>query len=578
MSESAATVVETGALYNRYRPSTMAEVVGQDHVMGPLSRALEKGKAHHAYLFSGPAGCGKTTTARIVAAAMVCDAAPTATPCGQCVSCQAVAAGNCLDIIEIDAASQGSVEDARNLREKVMFAPVNSAVKVVIIDEAHMITTQGFNALLKVVEEPPAHVRFIFATTDPDKVIATIRSRTYNYRFRLVPPAVLAEYLTKVAALEGGSVDDGVLPLLLRVGGGSVRSSLGLLGQLLDGSFGGRVTREDAVALLGATSDAVLDDMVTALADRDAAGMLRAVGTAIDEGSDPKRLCEDLLDRLRDLLLLATTGQVPPLAEIAGPSRVAGWRDVATRLGLRGLTSAAESLQVAMHTLPGGAAGRIGLEVACMRMQIDVVDGVDLPALMGRIEKALASGSTLTVQAVAPAAAPAPTPVVTEPAPVTAPAPAPAPVAAEPTPVTPPAVTVPAVPVDEWAPPADEPPASAVDDDPWVPPADADAMNDRYGSAATPTPVTASAAGPVDSGSWDTILQAILSRPRGRITHTLLSGNATVARIGDGQIVLRFTNAALAKTARDGGHLTVCGDAAATVLGGRWTVSVEGGA
>jgi len=369
------------ALYNRYRPQRLAEVVGQDHVTEPIRNALASGKVHHAYLFSGPHGCGKTSLARIMAHALVCENFPVADPCGQCQTCKDIAADKQhLDIIEIDAASQGGVDDARSLREKAHYSPVQSRFKIFIIDEAHMVSTAGFNALLKLVEEPPAFVKFIFATTEPDKVLGTIRSRTYNYPLRLVAPIILVEHLGEVLTKEASTAEEGVLPLIVRASGGSVRNSLGILGQLLDGSLDSRVTLAATAALLGSTTDGVLDDIIAGLVERSPAATLATVGAALDTGADAKRLAEDLLDRLRDLLVLATTGKVPDLAAIAGPQRTAAWADHAKSLGIRGLTTTAENLQEALSRMPGQAApARIALEFACTRMLISLVDTTDLP-------------------------------------------------------------------------------------------------------------------------------------------------------------------------------------------------------
>src|SRR6478752_4795659 len=292
------------ALYRRYRPETFAEVIGQDHVTEPLRAALANNRVNHAYLFSGPRGCGKTTSARILARALNCEQAPVSDPCGECDSCRDLARGGpgSIDVIEIDAASHGGVDDARDLREKAFFAPVRSRYKVYIIDEAHMVTTQGFNALLKLVEEPPPHLRFIFATTEPDKVLPTIRSRTHHYPFRLIPPRLLSSYLSELCTKEGVTIDAAALPLVVRAGAGSARDSLSVLYQLLGGAGPEGVTYELATGLLGYTPDTLLDEVVEAFAGGDGAAVFGVVDKVIETGQDPRRFTEDLLRRLRELL------------------------------------------------------------------------------------------------------------------------------------------------------------------------------------------------------------------------------------------------------------------------------------
>lgn len=294
------------ALYRRYRPDTFAEVIGQEHVTEPLMRALENNRVNHAYLFSGPRGCGKTTSARILARALNCAAGPTPIPCGKCQSCQDLARGGpgSIDVIEIDAASHGNVEEARDLRERAFFAPVNSRYKIYIIDEAHMVTPQGFNALLKVVEEPPAHVKFIFATTEPEKVLGTIRSRTHHYPFRLVPPKTLQDYLAQLCQNEGVSLAENVLPMVVRAGGGSVRDSLSVLDQLLGSAGADGVSYDQAAALLGYTPDFLLDALIEAIAKGDGNAVFTEIDRVIEGGQDPRRFAEDLLERLRNLIII----------------------------------------------------------------------------------------------------------------------------------------------------------------------------------------------------------------------------------------------------------------------------------
>src|SRR5688572_30691431 len=294
------------ALYRKYRPRTFAEVIGQEHVTEPLAQALRSGRLHHAYLFSGPRGCGKTSSARILARSLNCAKGPTPEPCGECDSCLALGpdGGGSIDVIEIDAASHGGVDDARELRERAFFAPVASRFKVYVIDEAHMVSTQGFNALLKLVEEPPDYVTFIFATTEPEKVLGTIKSRTHHYPFRLIPPGTLRPYLEELAAREGVAIEAPVFPLVVRAGGGSARDSLSVLDQLIAGAGPEGVTYSRAVALLGVTDAALLDEMCDSLAAGDGSAAYGAIDKVMEAGHDPRRFASDLLERLRDLIVL----------------------------------------------------------------------------------------------------------------------------------------------------------------------------------------------------------------------------------------------------------------------------------
>ena len=324
------------ALYRRYRPETFQEVIGQDHVTEPLRAALAANRVNHAYLFSGPRGCGKTTSARILARALNCAQAPISDPCGECDSCRDLARGGpgSIDVIEIDAASHGGVDDARDLREKAFFAPVRDRYKVYIIDEAHMVTTQGFNALLKLVEEPPPHLRFIFATTEPDKVLPTIRSRTHHYPFRLIPPRLLSDYLSQLAAEEGVAIEPAALPLVVRAGAGSARDTLSVLDQLLGGAGPGGVTHKLATDLLGFTPDSLLDEVVEAFATRDGASVFSVVDKVVETGQDPRRFTEDLLRRLRDLVIVTAVPDAPATGLI-DVSDDAGERLVAQAAALR---------------------------------------------------------------------------------------------------------------------------------------------------------------------------------------------------------------------------------------------------
>ncbi len=359
------------ALYRRYRPDTFADVVGQEHVTAPLMQALRADRVAHAYLFSGPRGCGKTTSARILARCLNCTQGPTDTPCGVCDSCIELARGGSgsVDVVEIDAASHNGVDDARELRERAAFAPARDRYKIFILDEAHMVTTQGFNALLKLVEEPPPHVRFVFATTEPDKVIGTIRSRTHHYPFRLVPPGVLTDYLAQLATAEGVQVDAGVLPLVVRAGGGSVRDSLSVLDQLIAGSSESGVNYELAISLLGFTDGTLLDDAVDALAAADGASLFSVVGRVVETGHEPRRFVEDLLERLRDLILLAASGASGAQAlAVASEDHQARIADQARRLGLGRASRAGDLVNDALTAMIGATSPRLHLELLCGRL------------------------------------------------------------------------------------------------------------------------------------------------------------------------------------------------------------------
>ena len=377
------------ALYRKYRPSTFSEVIGQEHVTEPLSNALESGKIHHAYLFSGPRGCGKTSSARIMARSLNCEKGPTPNPCGQCQSCKDLVANGpgSIDVIELDAATQGLVDDARDLRDKAFFAPVSSRYKIYIIDEAHQLGPGAANALLKVVEEPPPHVLFIFATTEPEKLISTIRSRTHHYPFRLVPPGILATHLEKVCESEGIKVAKGVIPLVVRASGGSVRDALSVLGQLLAGAGKSGVTYEIAIQLLGYTDGALLDEAIDAMAARDGATLFKAIDRVIESGHDPRRFTQDFLERLRDLIIVGAVEESASqiLREIP-EDQLQRMRAQASIIGTANLIRSADIVAAGLTQMRGATAPRLMLELICGRILLPGSDDVGLISRIERLE------------------------------------------------------------------------------------------------------------------------------------------------------------------------------------------------
>ncbi|CAB4885925.1 unannotated protein [freshwater metagenome] len=378
------------ALYRKYRPSVFADVIGQEHVTVPLSNALSSDKTHHAYLFSGPRGCGKTSSARIMARSLNCEKGPTPTPCGLCQSCKDLVANGpgSIDVIELDAATHGLVDDARDLRDKAFFAPVSSKYKIYIIDEAHQLGPGAANALLKVVEEPPPHVIFIFATTEPEKLIATIRSRTHHYPFRLVPPGVLTAHLEKICKAEGVEVAKGVLPLVVRASGGSVRDALSVLGQLLAGAGKDGVSYDIAVQLLGFTDGALLDDAIDALAAHDAATLFATIDRVIESGHDPKRFTADLLERLRDLIVVDALGETSANSILRDmpDDQLERMRTQADRIGTASLSRAADIAAQGLTEMRGATAPRLILELICGRILLPMSDSTD-SGLLARIER-----------------------------------------------------------------------------------------------------------------------------------------------------------------------------------------------
>jgi DNA polymerase-3 subunit gamma/tau len=573
------------ALYRRYRPETFAEVIGQDHVTEPLRAALAGNRVNHAYLFSGPRGCGKTTSARILARTLNCEQAPVADPCGECDSCQDLArrGPGSIDVIEIDAASHGGVDDARDLREKAFFAPVRSRYKVYIIDEAHMVSTQGFNALLKLVEEPPPHLRFIFATTEPDKVLPTIRSRTHHYPFRLIPPRLLSTYLSELCDREGVAIEPAALPLVVRAGGGSARDTLSVLDQLMGGAGPDGVTYTLAAGLLGYTPDTLLDEVVDAFAAGDGAAVFGVVDKVIETGQDPRRFAEDLLRRLRDLVIVSAVPDAPAsglidIAEDAAERLVAQ----AARFGPAELSRAADLVATGLTEMRGATAPRLLLELICARVLLPGADhsteGVQ--ARLDRLERRVAISGGDPGQ---PAAGRAP---VTEPSLRVQPTPA---GASEP---RPPAEQTPTE-VDH-APPEVEPARPAVEPSPdhGSPAAEAPAAEDPVADASPdpaptespdPEPAAVSSSEPATTtagGSplslvdvrrlWPDIVEA--TKQRRRVTWIHLTQQAQVVQVDDQTLTLGFGNSGARDSFDSGGSAEIVRQAAIDVVGHDWRV------
>lgn len=553
--------VSSLALYRRYRPESFAEVIGQEHVTDPLQQALRNNRVNHAYLFSGPRGCGKTTSARILARCLNCEQGPTPDPCGICQSCRDLARNGpgSIDVIEIDAASHGGVDDARDLREKAFFGPASSRYKIYIIDEAHMVTSAGFNALLKVVEEPPEHLKFIFATTEPEKVIGTIRSRTHHYPFRLVPPGTLREYLAEVCGKEGSRVEDGVLPLVVRAGAGSVRDSMSVMDQLLAGAGEDGVTYAMATALLGYTDGSLLDSVVDAFAAGDGAAAFEVVDRVVEGGNDPRRFVADLLERLRDLVILAAVPDAAEKGLIDAPADlVERMQAQASVFGAAELSRAADLVNEGLTEMRGATSPRLQLELICARVLLPAAydDERSTLARLERLERsgppAQAAAALLAPQAYAPAQPQVPQPP---------PAPAPAPQQSAPPasgPDAPPADAAPARP-GAWpgsAPPGSGAPAPAARRPGGWPTAGAGAgpagpgpqqaepqgpgrpqgQAQPQAAPATPPP------GAVDARAlWPNVLEAVKNRRR--FTWILLSQNAHVAGFDGTTLQLGFLNA-----------------------------------
>lgn len=586
--------VSSLALYRRYRPESFAEVIGQEHVTDPLQQALRNNRVNHAYLFSGPRGCGKTTSARILARCLNCEQGPTPTPCGECQSCRDLARNGpgSIDVIEIDAASHGGVDDARDLREKAFFGPASSRYKIYIIDEAHMVTSAGFNALLKVVEEPPEHLKFIFATTEPEKVIGTIRSRTHHYPFRLVPPGTLRDYLGEVCGREGARVEDGVLPLVVRAGAGSVRDSMSVMDQLLAGAADDGVTYAMATSLLGYTDGSLLDSVVDSFASGDGAAAFEVVDRVIEGGNDPRRFVADLLERLRDLVILAAVPDAAEKGLIDAPVDVIERMQAqASVFGAAELSRAADLVNTGLTEMRGATSPRLQLELICARVLLPAAfdDERSVQARLDRLERGAAAGSgpapVFTPAASAPAMAYVPgpeahTPMAPPPLPP-APAPAQQPQSAP--------AAAPAAPVQDQPPvsrPGAWPGAAAPGSGApgaWpgaaAPAAPAQAAPAQAAPAPSPVQAQQPAPAPAAGGGGDTaqvrnlwpqILDAVKNRRR--FTWILLSQNAQVAGFDGTTLQLGFLNAGARDNFASSGSEEVLKQALAEQFNVQWRV------
>jgi DNA polymerase-3 subunit gamma/tau len=556
------------ALYRKYRPATFAEVVGQEHVTEPLSTALSAHRINHAYLFSGPRGCGKTSSARILARSLNCEQGPTPTPCGVCDSCVALAPNGpgSVDVVELDAASHGGVDDTRELRDRAFYAPAQSRYRIFIVDEAHMVTTAGFNALLKIVEEPPEHLIFVFATTEPEKVLPTIRSRTHHYPFRLLAPKTMRALIEKIVASESVAVDDAVYPLVIRAGGGSPRDTLSVLDQLLAGAEDNKVHYQRALALLGATDVALIDDAVDALAAGDAAALFGAVESVIDAGHDPRRFATDLLERFRDLIVLQAVPDAASRGVVDAPDDVLDrMREQAARIGPATLARYAEVVHAGLGEMRGATAPRLLLEVVCARLLLPSASDTE-SALLQRIER-IETRMEISIPAgeaaMSSAAQSAPAKQYvrkTQQAPAAAAAPVAEPIA-RPEPVARPEPIAPPEPVARPEPvakpdPVPEPPAPPVTE-----PAAAPAASGEPGAAAV-------------RSMWSTVREKV--RQRSRTTEVMLAG-AIVRAVENNTLVLGHESAPLAKRLCEQRNADVIRDALKDALGVDWRVRCEVG-
>ena len=553
------------ALYRRYRPETFAEVIGQDHVTEPLRAALANNRVNHAYLFSGPRGCGKTTSARILARSLNCELAPVADPCGECRSCVDLARGGpgSIDVIEIDAASHGGVDDARDLREKAFFAPVASKYKVYIIDEAHMVTTQGFNALLKLVEEPPPHLRFIFATTEPEKVLPTIRSRTHHYPFRLIPPRLLSSYLSELCEKEGVTIEPAALPLVVRAGAGSARDTLSVLDQLMGGAGPAGVTHALATGLLGYTPDSLLDEVVDAFAAGDGATVFGVVDKVIETGQDPRRFAEDLLRRLRDLVIVAAVPDAPA-SGLIDVSEDQGERLVAqaARFGGVELSRAADLAASGLIEMRGATAPRLLLELVCARILLPGADH-STDGLLARLDRLERRVEITGGAPVSPTASSAPAPAAASGGAVDDAAAAYRPLRSSVAPGGPDPTTAAAAP-----PPS--PPAAV--------PAPVTPPSSEAAPAPAPAPEPAAAA-PAPSGGlslvdvrrlWPDIVEA--TKMRRRLAWMHLTQNSQVVSVEGNVLTLGFSNAGARDSFLSGGCDEILRQAAIDVVGADWRI------
>jgi DNA polymerase-3 subunit gamma/tau len=565
------------ALYRRYRPESFADVIGQEHVTEPLMQALRTGRVNHAYLFSGPRGCGKTTSARILARCLNCEQGPAPIPCGVCDSCVALArAGSgSVDVIEIDAASHGGVDDARDLRERAAYGPAQSRYKIYIIDEAHMVTPQGFNALLKIVEEPPEHVKFIFATTEPDKVIGTIRSRTHHYPFRLVPPLRLQDYLGELCVAEKVAVAPGVLSFVVRAGGGSVRDSLSVLDQLIAGSGDEGLTYQGAAALLGFTEGELLDATVDGLTAGDGGTVFRQIDKVIETGHDPRRFVEDLLERLRDLIVVAAVpdGASSVLRGIP-EDQLDRMRQQSAAFGPGALSRAADIVNAGLTEMTGATPPRLQLELICARVLLPGASGESgYAARLDRLERRLEMSGVSAPsgpRSAAQVGAPAPphqasaAGVTTEPAHTTQVA------SAHQTPV-------PAASADQPASQATHPLAASLAS--VAPSTPASAREPEHSSEAQQSaavespPVETRPSAPMPGGidtdairrSWPDVLAKIFSIRR--TTWTFLSEHTQVLDYDGKRLLLGIQTEGLANTFRRGQHAELVRQALSEVLG-----------